>query len=146
MSRAGRTPLYTPEMLAAAVRLAEHPLHGGLPLRGEARSRSCGSVVAVGLEMDPGGRILEAGCRVQACAVGQAAAAAFLAGAVGRTRSELSAARTALADWLGGTVDLPDWPDLGLIAAARDYPARHGAVVLAWEAALAALASPAPVR
>jgi hypothetical protein len=30
---------------------------------------------------------------------------------------------------------LPDWPGLTAIAAARDYPARHGAIMLAWQAA-----------
>jgi NifU-like protein involved in Fe-S cluster formation len=34
---------------------------------------------------------------------------------------------------------MPDWPGIDLIAVARDYPARHGAIMLAWEAALSAL-------
>jgi len=38
----------------------------------------------------------------------------------------------------------PDWPDLALVAPARAYPARHGAMLLPWKAAAAALSSAAP--
>ncbi|WP_260921839.1 hypothetical protein [Novosphingobium sp. 9] len=40
----------------------------------------------------------------------------------------------------GGEGALPEWPGLDAIAAARDYPARHGAVMLVWDAALDILA------
>jgi len=44
-----------------------------------------------------------------------------------------------MAAWLGGAGQMPDWPGLAAIAAARDYPARHGAILLPWRAALDAL-------
>jgi NifU-like protein involved in Fe-S cluster formation len=131
--------LYTPEILAAAVALAAYPLDPALPLHGEARSRSCGSTLALRLATDEAGRITALGCAAHACAVGQAAAAIFAQAASGRTRRELAAARDQLAAWLAGADEAPEWPGLGLLAPARGYPARHGAILLAWDAALAAL-------
>ncbi len=129
-----------------AVRLAEYPLGPHLPLTAEARSRSCGSTLVIGLAVDDAGRITQAGCRAQACAVGQAAAGLFLDGASGRSAEEIADARDALARWLTGEGQQPDWPGLALLDAARAYPARHGATLLAWNAALAALASAPPIR
>jgi hypothetical protein len=41
--------------------------------------------------------------------------------------------------WVAGEGALPGWPDLKVIAPARDFPGRHGAMLLPWKAALAAL-------
>jgi hypothetical protein len=41
--------------------------------------------------------------------------------------------------WLESAGDLPDWPDLALLATARDHPARHGTLLLPWKAASKAL-------
>ena len=143
---APRKALYSPGILAAAVGLAEFPIDSSLPLLGEARSRTCGSTLTLALALDEQSRIARVGCRAQACAVGQAAAHIFLSAATGRNTDELAAARTALGAWLTGDGPLPDWPGIALIDPARDYPARHGAILLAWDAALAALASPLAIR
>ncbi len=135
--------LYSPEILAAAVRLSEWTADPALPLAGEARSRSCGSTLALRLSVDDQGKVVRAGCRAQACAVGQAAASLFLAHAPGRDLGEITAAREAIARWLEVGGNQPGWPGLALIEPARGYPARHGAILLAWDAAIAALA-PAP--
>ncbi|RVQ69119.1 iron-sulfur cluster assembly scaffold protein [Croceicoccus ponticola] len=134
--------LYTPEVLAAAVSLAEYPLAPDLVLRGEARSASCGSRIELGLELDDAGRIARIGVASRACAIGQASAAIFAKGASGLTGTDLVAARETMAAWLGGSADMPDWPGLDLVASARDYPARHGAMMLAWNAACDALRKP----
>lgn len=133
------TVLYTPEVLGLAVRLAAYGWDGDLPFLGEARSPSCGSTIALGLALDDEGRVAKIGIRSHACAIGQAAAAIFADAAQGRSRRELAQATEAILLWLNGEADLPDWPGLAMIAAARDYPARHGAVMLPWKAALAAL-------
>jgi NifU-like protein involved in Fe-S cluster formation len=135
--------LYTPDVLAAAMGLAQWPWDEGLPLVGEARSRACGSTLALGLALDGEGRIVRLGLRPHACAVGQAAAHVFATAAPGRTRADIATARAALGAWLAGEGAEPDWPGLALLRNARDYPARHGAILLAWDAALAALAEPA---
>lgn len=137
--------LYTPELLALAVELARHPLDPALPFAGEARSPPCGSTLALAAALDPEGRIERIGLRVRACAVGQAAAAIFARHAPGRDAAELEAAQTAIRRWLAGEGPRPAWPDLALIEPAIAYPARHGAILLAWRAAASALSSaPAP--
>ncbi len=140
---AGTDKLYTPELLALAVALAEYPADPDLPLHGEARSKSCGSTLRADLALDAEGRIARLGLQVRACAVGQAAAAIFARAAAGRSGDDVAAARRALDQWLAGTGPLPDWPGLAAIAPARDYPARHGAIMLPWTAASAALSSAA---
>jgi NifU-like protein involved in Fe-S cluster formation len=131
--------LYTPAVLAAATGLAAWPWNAALPWQGEARSRTCGSVLALGLDRDAQGRIAAIGIRAHACAIGQASAHAFAQGAIGGTRADIAACRIALDLWLAGEGDLPDWPGLDVIAPARAHRSRHGAIVLAWDAALAAL-------
>jgi len=143
---AGADKLYTPELLALAVSLAEYPADAALPLHGEARSKSCGSTLRADLAVDRAGRIDRLGLQVRACAVGQAAAATFARAAAGRSPAEIEAAHEALAAWLGGEGEAPDWPGIEAIAAARDFPARHGAIMLPWTAALSALSSAVPAR
>jgi NifU-like protein involved in Fe-S cluster formation len=132
--------LYTPAILAAATGLSAYPWDDALPLRGDARSRSCGSAIALALSVDAGGRIEKLGLRPHACAVGQAAAAVFAAAAAGNGRDDVATARAAIADWLAGTGPVPDWPGIDLLEPAAGYPARHAAILLAWDAALVALA------
>lgn len=133
------TVLYTPEVLGLAVKLAAHGWDDNLPFAAEARSPSCGSSIALGFALDADGRVQKLGIRSHACAIGQAAAAIFADAAHGRNRREISREAHAIEQWLSGGAALPDWPGLSQIAAARDYPARHGAVLLPWKAALAAL-------
>lgn len=135
------TVLYTPDVLALAVELARFPWKEDLPLKGEARSKSCGSTIALGLRLDGQGVITEVAVRSQACAIGQAAAAIFAQAVVGMNGAAVHDAGKALAGWLAGDEDLPDWPGISRIAAARDYPARHGAVMLPWNAAMQVLPS-----
>jgi len=136
--------LYTPELLGLAVDLARWPRLGGAPLHAEARSPTCGSTLAMDLEVDAVGRIGALGMVVRACAVGQASAAVFARHAQGRDLGELAEALERLEDWLAGQGEAPDWPGLTPLEPARAYPARHGAMLLPWKAALAALSTTAP--
>lgn len=131
--------LYTPEILGAAMELTGFPMDDALPLRGSARSRSCGSTIDIALALDADGSIATVGIRPHACAVGQAAAALFARGAAGRSAADIRTARAALAAWLADGGALPDWPGIALVEPARAYPARHGAILLAWDAAIDAL-------
>lgn len=133
--------LYTPEMLAAAVELANVPPLPDAPLHGSARSTTCGSTLDIDIVLDRQGRIADLGMKVRACAVGQASATIFARHAVGKNNGDLVSALDELRAWLDGDGSEPSWPDLSLIAAARDYPGRHGAMLLPWKAALAALSS-----
>jgi NifU-like protein involved in Fe-S cluster formation len=142
-------PLYTRDILrlAAAIphlgRLAE--AQGSV----QRRAPLCGSRVVVDVVLDEAGRVAVLGQEVKACAFGQASAALMAAHAPGRTPAELAEARDALAAWLTGTRDDPgDWPGLEVLAPARRLSARHGAILLPFEAVAAAaqLAARATVR
>lgn len=135
--------LYTPAVLALATNLASFPPAPDLPLHGSARSATCGSSLAIDLAIDQSRRIAALGLTPRACAVGQAAAAIFARAAAGRDSADIAAARSAITAWLAGTAPMPGWPGLDVLAAIPDYPGRHGAVLLAWNAALDALPSPA---
>ncbi len=137
---ASTATLYTAEVLGLATGLSRYPLSDDLPLRGSARSKSCGSSLELGLALDSEGRIARIGLKAHACAIGQASAAIFAAAAEGVTLAQIERAEGEISHWLTDASPLPDWPGLGAIAAARDYPARHGAILLAWRAALMALA------
>lgn len=134
--------LYTPEILALAIELAGAPLDAAMPCQGQARSASCGSTLALSLRLDEQGRITAVGARAQACAIGQASTTLFLRGATGRTAADLADSHAALAQWLAGEGPEPLWPAVALLDPARAFPARHGAILLPWNAALDALSRP----
>ena len=64
------------------------------------------------------------------------ASAAMLGNHVtGRSVDELVAARDALSAYLKGEAETPgDWPGLDLLAPARPHKARHGSIMLAFQA------------
>lgn len=135
----GGSVLYTRDLLALAVSLAAWPLDPASPFSAEARSPTCGSTVRFGCSIGAAGLVDKPGVAVTACAIGQAAAALFIVSAAGRDRQSIQAARNAIARWLTDDGPLPEWPGLAVLDPARAYPARHGAILLAWNAALAAL-------
>ena len=133
--------LYTPRILALATQLANYPADPALPLSASARSPSCGSSLIVQLALDDRDRIAKLGIAAHACAIGQAATAIFAGAARQRSRAEIADTQAEIASWLAGEGAMPDWPGLDAIAPAAAYPARHGAILLAWRAALAALSN-----
>lgn len=133
---ASSVKLYTAEVLELATSLASWPLDPAMPYQGRARSQSCGSTLTMSLQTGDDGRVAAIGIAAQACAIGQASAAIFANAAYGRTRDEIAAAEAAVAKWLKGECSQPDWPGLAKLAAAKNYPARHPAMMLAWRAAL----------
>lgn len=131
--------LYTPELLALATELAYFPLTEDLPLRGEGRSRTCGSTASLGLSLNGSGAVETIGMRISACAVGQASAAIMARGMAGRPKDEVSAVQQQIAQWLEGAGPLPEWPGFEALSPARNYAGRHGAILLPWNAAIDAL-------
>lgn len=128
-------------MLALAAQLAEYPLTDDLPRRAECRSRSCGSVIALGLDQDDDGLISRVGMRVSACAIGQASASLLAQAIRGNNPGHVKLIADGLSAWLAGEGDLPQWPGLAALAPARDHPGRHGALLMPWTAACMALSS-----
>lgn len=137
------TKLYTPELLGLAADLADFPLTDDLPLRAEVRSRTCGSVIAVGFALDDYGLVSKVGMKVKACAIGQASAALMAQWIRGDIPGHVCLTAEALGRWLAGEGELPQWPGIAALAPARDHPARHGALLLPWTAATKALSSAA---
>jgi NifU-like protein involved in Fe-S cluster formation len=133
--------LYSPALLGLATELAEFPLDDTLPLRAEARSRSCGSVIALGLALAEDGRVGQVGMTVSACAIGQASAALLARSALGADPARIVDTTATLTTWLAGEGALPDWPGLDVLSPALPHPGRHGALLLPWKAACEALSS-----
>jgi len=132
--------LYSKRILAMA---SDIPHVGRLEApMGTARVRSplCGSVVTADVDVD-GGRVTRFAQDVKACALGQAAASVLGHNILGRTRAELTAARAALAEMLksGGPPPEAPFADLAVLQAARDFTNRHASILLALDAAVAAI-------
>ena len=130
-------PLYTTEILRLAASL---PLPTSLPAphgRGEQRSVTCGSVIVSEVALEPDGRISQVAQQVQACAFGQASAALVQRFAVGRSAEDVRAARAELAAWLNGQGQSPK--SFEVLTPARTKTARHGAMLLPFDALIAAL-------
>ena len=104
------------------------------------RSPVCGSEIAVDIQADRDGRISALAFRARACAIGQASAALLRVHGVGRTAAEIEEVRNFLAEALSGQEDFgQSWPELAVFEAARAYPGRHAALLLPYDALLAAL-------
>ena len=131
-------PLYNRDILALAVATADHLPLADARHRVSKRAPLCGSAIILDLDADDAGRVTRVGMHVEACALGQASAALLARHAPGLGLAEIRAARGAIADWFGGAGERPDWPGFDLLAPARDYPARHGAILLPFDAAIAA--------
>ena len=133
--------LYTVDILRLATNIPclgrlESP-HGS----SERRSPVCGSKIAVDVCVDASGQVIELGQIVSACALGQAAANLMAHRALGMRAGELETLSQEVAAWLAGSGPAPaDWADLLVLARAVDYPARHGAIRLPFEAVAEAAA------
>jgi len=132
--------LYNTQILRLAAAI---PLAGRLvgPQASVVRvSPVCGSKVTADVDLE-GGSVARFAQDVRACALGQASAALLGAHVVGRTPDEIAAARDALAAYLKGEAATPgDWPGLEVFDLARPHKARHGSILLAFQAAADAAA------
>lgn len=142
MTAGSAAKLYTPRLLALSTGLANYPLDQDFALTHEARSRTCGSSIKLGLDIDGSDRISRIGMQVSACAIGQSSAAIFAQQATGQGTGTVIDTVADIEAWLNGVRPLPDWPDFDALEPARDHAGRHGALLLVWTAARAALSSP----
>jgi NifU-like protein involved in Fe-S cluster formation len=132
-------PLYNRDILALAVATSEYLPIADARHRVSKRAPLCGSAIILDLDTDDAGRVTRVGMHVEACALGQASATLLARHAPGLGLAELRAARSAIAGWFAGEGPQPDWPEFDLLAPAKGYPARHGAILLPFDAAIAAL-------
>lgn len=132
-------PLYTTEILRLAASLPEPVTLEREDGRAELRSPTCGSRVAVAVQMD-GERVAMLALDVQACAFGQASSTIVAQGATGRDRRQIAEAVEAWSAWLTEEGAVPsDWQKVEALAPARSRKSRHGAILLPLRALLAAM-------
>ena len=131
--------LYSARLLQLAADLPRLGRLAAPDARAERTAKLCGSRVSVEVTVVDGA-VTDFAQEVQACALGQAAAAVLGDAVVGARVEEVEAARDALRAMLKEGAAPPDgrFATLAALAPVRDYPARHASTMLAFEAAAAA--------
>ena len=139
-SQAAPETLYNSRILRLAAATAEQVRLASPQGTAVRVSPVCGSKVTADVNLDARGRVAEFGMEVRACALGQAASTLVGADIIGKDRVALSAARAELANWLAGRSETaPEWVGMEVFAPARPHRARHPSILLAFDAAVAAL-------
>jgi NifU-like protein involved in Fe-S cluster formation len=135
-------PLYTTEILRLAASLHEIRELEREDGRAELRSPTCGSRIAISVQLDRDRRVLMLSQQVHACAFGQASAALVQQHAIGRAHDEVADALVTISRWLAEEQDeAGDWPGIVALEPARPRKARNGAILLPFRALLAAIES-----
>lgn len=100
-----------------------------------AYSKLCGSTITVDVNLRDG-KVADYAHELKACALGQASASIMARNIVGSTPQELREARETLRKMLKENGPPPDgkWADLAVLEPVRDYKARHGSTLLAFDA------------
>ena len=141
MSDSDLIRLYSGRILALTTAI---PHLGRLPApqaRVEKRAPLCGSKVAVELVIE-NGHVTAFAQEVQACALGQAAAAVLGQNVLGRSITELQALAVDLRAMLqdNGPVPAAPFGEFEVLLAAREFKNRHASILLAVEATAEAAA------
>ncbi|MHA3913446.1 iron-sulfur cluster assembly scaffold protein [Halovulum sp. GXIMD14793] len=139
MSDADLIKLYSQRILALTTSIPHQERLTAPDATAFKRSPLCGSTVTVDLALQDG-RISAYAQDVKACALGQASAAVSGAQMIGRSRAEITTARTQLHDMLksGGPVPGAPFDGFEVLEPARDYKNRHASILLALDATLEA--------
>jgi NifU-like protein involved in Fe-S cluster formation len=133
--------LYSARILALAANMPRAGRLDAPQASAERNAKLCGSRITVDVSLDADGRVADFAQQVQACALGQAAAAVLGENVIGATRDEIATALEAFSAMLkqGGPPPEGRFKDLAVLQPVKDYPARHASSLLAFEAALAAV-------
>ncbi len=133
--------LYNRDILRLAAALVANHRLDNADSTTEVRAPLCGSRIQADIMIDQNGHIAQLALRANACALGQASAALLQRETVGLPVPEISALRDGVARALKREGEMPTrWPDLMLFMAACDYPSRHAAILLPYDAIVAAAA------
>jgi NifU-like protein involved in Fe-S cluster formation len=131
--------LYTKDILRLAASLPHADALADADASATRRSPVCGSEMRADVKVE-NGHVTAVALRGRACAMGQASAAVVRKIAVGRSAEEIADARAALARALVDKCGFDGcWPELAVFESARAYPARHAAILLPFDAVLAAM-------
>jgi NifU-like protein involved in Fe-S cluster formation len=133
--------LYTKDVLKAAAGISRTGRLEKAQATSARLSPVCGSKITVDLAMD-GETISDFAQDIEACALGQAAASLLALKVVGLSPSAIREGAAHVREMLiNGTPIEGNWEDFNILAQVHDRKARHGAVMLALEATLAACAA-----
>ncbi|MEO1045134.1 MAG: iron-sulfur cluster assembly scaffold protein [Pseudomonadota bacterium] len=138
-----QSPLYDRDILRLAASLHRWPLDDSHPIQVEKRAPVCGSNIVISAALDTDSDNIRAiGMHVSACALGQASAAILATHAEGLDRKTFERQYGYCCDLLNGVAaDRHNgWPEMVLLARAAPYPARHGAILLPYQALAAVFA------
>jgi NifU-like protein involved in Fe-S cluster formation len=105
-----------------------------------AYSKLCGSTITVDLAL-ANGKVVDYAQDLKACALGQASASILARNIVGSTPGELRGLRETMRKMLKENGPPPSgrWADFAVLEPVRDYKARHGSVMLPFDATVEAL-------
>lgn len=132
--------LYTRDILRLAVSIPHEERLANPDGSAECRSKSCGSRVAADVVVSDEGKIADLGIEISACALGQASASIMSREAVGKTKDQIEQARAQLEQFLSGHSEtIGEWDQMNLLESVREHKGRHAAVLLPYDAILAAL-------
>ena len=100
----------------------------------------CGSRITVDIKMQ-GDKVSDYAAEVKACALGQAASAIMAKHVIGQTRAQLRQVAEDMRAMLKQHAAPPsgEWRELEVLQPVADYKARHGSVMLPFEAVLKAV-------
>ncbi|WP_109356372.1 iron-sulfur cluster assembly scaffold protein [Sphingorhabdus sp. EL138] len=136
--------LYTRDILRLAVSIPHQSRLEEPDGTAEVRSRTCGSRVVADIILSEDRSIAQLGIEVNACALGQASTAIVGTEAIGKSAKDIAVARDYLSGFLSGSHDDPGpWDNMDHLRAAKDHPGRHAAILLPFDAILAAFKSAA---
>jgi NifU-like protein involved in Fe-S cluster formation len=129
--------LYTKDVLRAAAMISRVGRLQSPQASASRVSPICGSKITVDLNMADG-VMTDYAQDIHACALGQAAASIVASHIIGKTPEDLAFAANQMRAMLteGGEPPTGEWSGLGLLENVKNHKARHGAVLLALEAAL----------
>jgi NifU-like protein involved in Fe-S cluster formation len=133
--------LYNREILALAASLIYNDRLENPDATANSRAPLCGSLIEADIILSINGKIIALALRANACALGQASAAILRKNAAGHDAAFLQNIRGSIIAYFNGTGEISDiWPQLAAIKVAKDYPARHAAILLPYDALLEAYA------
>lgn len=103
-------------------------------------SKLCGSKVRVSIRLE-GHHVADYGQEVEACLLGQTAAAVMAKNAVGLTRPQVVEVRDQMLNMLKNDGPPPSgkWADLEVLYPVKDYKPRHTSMMLVFEALIDAI-------
>jgi len=138
------TGMYPTELLQLAAGLPDLPRLADPAATVRKVSRLCGSTLELDVRIEAG-RLSALGYDVEACALGQAALSVLAQDGIDATAEENNEARAELHAMLktGGPAPRGRFARLSVLEGAKAYPARHGSVMLAFDAAAQAFAEAA---